>query len=709
MKKLLLVTLISFISFAVLSQSCLPEGITFTTQAQIDNFQTDYPGCTEIEGVVTISGSDITNLNGLSVLTSFGNDLKIWDNPILTNLSGLENITSIASSLNIGEFDYGGNPSLTSLTGLDYLSSIGGWLEIFGNPLINLTGLGNLTTIGLGGLWIEENFPLENLTGLENLSNIGGELVIQNNLGLTSIVGLDHVISIDGYLQINNNLTLSTCEVQSICDYLAAPIGTIEIYNNALGCNSQEEVEEACSSCLPEGITFSTQEQIDNFQINYPGCTEILGDVDIYGNTIENLNGLSILTNIGGDLTISNANGLTSLTGLDNLMSIEGSLNYYGGNLTSLTGFEGLTSIGGSFVVWGTSLISLTGLEGLTSINGNIEIRYNHSLINLLGLDNLSLIDGSINFFRNDSLTNLIGLDNLTHIEGSLSFQGSNCLSNLMGLDNLTSIAGYLVFRFNEALTSFEGLESLTSVEGLIISGTALVNLTGLDGLTYISGGLVIGDHGTGGQGGNPVLKSLTGLERLINIGWLDINNNDSLTSLVGLGNVTSFVDYLTIIQNPVLSSLTGLDNIGADSITSLYISSNNSLSTCEVQSVCDYLVSPGGIIEISNNATGCDSQQEVEEACASSINEVSALYGIKIQPNPFSTSTTLSYELQQPEIVQLSIFNQLSQLVYQTQENQPQGSQKLIWNAEGYADGVYYYRLQVGEQVATGKLVKVK
>jgi hypothetical protein len=49
--------------------TCLPEGINFTTQAQIDNFQTNYPGCTEIEGDVLILGSNITNLTGLSVLT----------------------------------------------------------------------------------------------------------------------------------------------------------------------------------------------------------------------------------------------------------------------------------------------------------------------------------------------------------------------------------------------------------------------------------------------------------------------------------------------------------------------------------------------------------------------------------------------------------------------------------------------------------------
>jgi hypothetical protein len=53
-------------------QGCLPEGITFSTQDQIDNFQVNYPGCTEIEGFVIIQGNDISNLDGLSVLTAVG-------------------------------------------------------------------------------------------------------------------------------------------------------------------------------------------------------------------------------------------------------------------------------------------------------------------------------------------------------------------------------------------------------------------------------------------------------------------------------------------------------------------------------------------------------------------------------------------------------------------------------------------------------------
>jgi hypothetical protein len=54
------------------SQSCLPEGIRFYAQSQIDNFQFNYPGCTEIEGDVLIDSNLITNLNGLSVLISVG-------------------------------------------------------------------------------------------------------------------------------------------------------------------------------------------------------------------------------------------------------------------------------------------------------------------------------------------------------------------------------------------------------------------------------------------------------------------------------------------------------------------------------------------------------------------------------------------------------------------------------------------------------------
>lgn len=80
-----------------------------------------------------------------------------------------------------------------------------------------------------------------------------------------------------------------------------------------------------------------------------------------------------------------------------------------------------------------------------------------------------------------------------------------------------------------------------------------------------------------------------------------------------------------------------------------------------------------------------------------------------RVSPNPFTTSTTIIYQLQQPEKVTLSIFNRLGQIIYQVQETQTQGKQQLIWNADGYACGVYYYSLKAGDIVANGKIIKMR
>ena len=77
--------LCQIIVFAKCDNSCLPDGITFETQAQIDSFQVNYPNCNTIRGDVMISGDDITNLNGLNVLTSIEGDLYISNNSNLTN------------------------------------------------------------------------------------------------------------------------------------------------------------------------------------------------------------------------------------------------------------------------------------------------------------------------------------------------------------------------------------------------------------------------------------------------------------------------------------------------------------------------------------------------------------------------------------------------------------------------------------------------
>lgn len=69
---------------------------------------------------------------------------------------------------------------------------------------------------------------------------------------MINIKGLENVNSIGRNLEVVKNESLSTCEIESICNYLANPNGSIDIQNNATGCNSQGEVGAACGVEIPE-------------------------------------------------------------------------------------------------------------------------------------------------------------------------------------------------------------------------------------------------------------------------------------------------------------------------------------------------------------------------------------------------------------------------------------------------------------------------
>jgi hypothetical protein len=721
MKKLFLFCVILMLFRAnVSSQSCLPEGITFTTQAQIDSFYVNYPGCEEIEGSLGIGsnegGTNITNLYGLGGLYSIGGDLSILNN----NWSFIR-VTD--------------NHSLTSLTGLN-----------------------NIDPASIQALWIEWN-P-----------------------------------------------NLPECDVYSICQYLSGPVGEVSIQENADGCNSAAQILVDCSDdCLPDGITFETQAQIDSYQVDHPGCAEIEGDVVIgaYYNDIDNLNGLSSVTRIGGDLLFYRTSGLQNLSGLDNLNSVGGdmtinenfaladltglnNLAYIGKNLyiennndlvditgldslsdvghdlwitnnfhlPALTGLERLTSIHGSLRLGNEHLVDLTALENLTSV-GDLIIWGNNSLKNLSGLDHLISIEGYLQICYDDSLVNLSNLNNLESIGTTLMIQGNNSLTSLHGLEGLTSIPDYLQIENCDALSSLSGLDGLTSIGNLdVLYCDGLVSFEGLQNVTSIEGGLVI-DY-------NNILESLTGLDNVTSIGYIvNIEENNSLASLTGLHNVTAIGDYLYInnnfklpsltglehlkfiggalnmwgntslksiaaldslefvggflgiAHNDSLTSLTGLDDMNSDSVEYLVIIYNASLPECAVKSICDYLAVPNGSIEIHDNAHGCNSQEEVEAACLQEVEEVSSQQSaVSSYPNPVTDHVTFKIRLEDPAKVNVTVFNCLGQVVAtMPDQSLEKGDHLVTWNAENLSPGIYFYRLStVNCQLSTnGKLVVAK
>jgi len=393
------------------------------------------------------------------------------------------------------------------------------------------------------------------------------------------------------------------------------------------------------NSCLPQGITFSTQEQIDNFQINHPNCTEIEGDVEIDGIDITNLNGLSVLTSIGGELLIHTDYALTSLFGLENLASIGGELEIVDNiALTSLSGLENLTSIGGSLTIYAnTALPSLYGLEGVDSIGESLWIETNDALASLSGLDSLASIGGVLSIGQNSALTSLTGLEYLTSIGGDVWIQQNAALTSLTGLENLTSIGGDLWIQQNAALTS----------------------LSGLEGLSSIGGNLYIGGLETGNQ---------------------------------------------------ALTSLSGLENIAAESIVNLCIIENSLLSTCHVHSICEYLSSPTGLMEIYNNAPGCNSPDEVQDSCdvIPYVENRTIHHGLNISPNPMNDYAMLSLHLSTSATIEICIYNVTGICTknWKYKAESP-GEHAYYLNLAELSRGVYFCKVQLGDRVIVRKIIK--
>ncbi|MBN2173309.1 MAG: T9SS type A sorting domain-containing protein [Bacteroidales bacterium] len=607
---------------------CLPEGITFTNQTQIDSFQTNYPGCTEIEGFVKIGGIDIANLNGLSILNSIGGNLEIGslgpDNPLLINLTGLDNLTHI-----------------------------GGDLAIFAaDALIDLSGLENLDSIG-GSLHVTYNNELTSIAALENLIHIGGSIGISMNYELTSLAGLEGIITLEGGVSIEDN----------------------ELLNDLSGLNS---------------------------------LTTIGGNLHIGENdALINLSGLDNLTSIAGDLAIGpfppgheasalNRNSaLTSLSGLNSLTSVGGNLSIYGnGALTNIEALENLTQIGGSLGIgflccWGENVVNYTnGNPSLTSLSGleNIDEESIDSLY-IIGNSSLSTCDvqsicsylaspnGSVDIYGNapgcndaPDIANACGITLPCLPYGNYYLTSQDDIDDFQAVfQNCTDLEGnVLIYGFD--ITNLNGLNTISSIEGyLAIGSTSLLSdLTGLGSLRIVKKGFNI-YH-------NSILTSLAGLDKLDSVGGsLTIYNNDSLTSLTGLENLRTIAgslslgteDWFTWYGNPVLSDISALENIEAGSIEYLKIVHNDSLADCTITSICDYLASPGAVVSISQNAPGCNSQEEVGAACDTlSVRNTYLTDNFVLFPNPANHVVTITSK-SGTTIREVIIYNQTGQKIY--------------------------------------------
>ena len=377
-------------------------------------------------------------------------------------------------------------------------------------------------------------------------------------------------------------------------------------------------------SCLPEGITFSTQSQIDSFLINHPGCTEIEGSVTISGNDITNLQGLQTIKMVHQWLDIIDNENLSGLEGLNQLDSI-GHRLYISGN---------------------SSLISLEGLNSLRHIGWDFSFYDNHSVKNFMGLTSLKYIGGTFDPQVNDSLQNFNGLDSLNYIGDNFIAFDNPLLFDFSGLEALSEIGGLLWIRKNNLITS----------------------LSGLNGLEKIKGGLEIDL--------NENLINLEGITSLINVDvQISISDNASLIDISSLGD----------IELPIMSDF------------SIYLNPN--LSECAIPSFCNYL-DMGGYIYINNNATGCNSREEVDSICTQiGIDEFENILSSSIEVYPNPANNTLCLSIEEP-VECVEVFNMQGKLLLRKEyeDGIP---------VSGLSPGVYFLKAYAKDQVLVARFLK--
>jgi hypothetical protein len=373
------------------------------------------------------------------------------------------------------------------------------------------------------------------------------------------------------------------------------------------------------AQCPDFEVELTSQAAVDNFKFDYPNCYEVPVAVHIRGDDITSLEGLSGIRSFAS-LSIVETPDLHSLAGLDSLRFVN-HLIISNTGLVDLEGLEGLDSVVFDVVISNNlHIANLNGLENLRHLMW-LYIFNNANLSTLEGLRSISKLE-SISVYDNPELLDLEGIPQLTAVN-SIYIKGNDALQFLTGFEKVTVMSGDIHVEDNRALISLYGLHMVESCQDVTIHGNPLLtSMSGLGSLETISGDLSIF--------GNEALINMNGFFALEHVqGNFRIDENDALFDLHGL--------YSLHTVTGMLSGLFGVTSIG-----NLTITFNDNLSTCSVESICNYL-QDGGIATIGGNIQGCDSRGQILEGCTVATEDNIAGES-HVYPNPVSDALYVEY-----------------------------------------------------------------
>lgn len=89
------------------------------------------------------------------------------------------------------------------------------------------------------------------------------------------------------------------------------------------------------------------------------------------------------------------------------------------------------------------------------------------------------------------------------------------------------------------------------------------------------------------------------------------------------------------------------------------------------------------------------------------SIKEIS-INSFSVYPNPFSNIAYIEYNLSKPQVVTLSIFNTLGQIVETINNvNSSAGKNTIAFDGSALSNGLYFYRIETDNDTKSGRIIK--
>lgn len=370
---------------------------------------------------------------------------------------------------------------------------------------------------------------------------------------------------------------------------------------------------------------------------NLSNLQQISGNLDIfYIDSLPQIDGLNALEEVTGSVKLSGIYKLINLDGFNNLLTIGDSLRISGMiNMTDIDGFDNLSSIGGELEIRSYNVQHINGFTNLSTVAENIDIWSNSLLVDIYGFSNLIYIGGDLKIRNNLKLEYINGFSSVSTIKGSVNFNNNKKLRNIDGLISITKLDADLSLVFNDALRDIDGLKNIVSIGGNVNISAAfnIKNLIGLSSLTKIAGSLKLHN-----------LNNVVNLDDLYNLSSigsdLEISSNKRLLNIAGLSNITSVPGNLEVSYNDILSNVDGLTQVinigenltldrnsllqnvdGLRKITlvggDVTIKRNVYLTDCcgIHELVEDQASSIGGAVEIFDNPSQCSSIQDVLES----------------------------------------------------------------------------------------------